>query len=976
MKLSLIVWSLAVVFLANLFLPALGFSETAVYDATWKVPRCTSGISPCTVPASLINGRDNMTSGAEPHQPNTLSTSPCADGSYGTYHTNESLDAVTITDLKGSQFLPGDSVRLDATVWCPNSTSLDKLYIYQTDTPSLPNWNIIGIAACTALDQQVLSVTFKLGAAPSQAIRAAFTYLSPASPCASGTQNDRDDVLITVMMPLDSDGDGMPDSYENAHPCLNANVADGNLDPDGDGMTSLQEYTYSTSLDPCLADTDGDAFPDGWEAQYQTCGFDPLADWGQVPCKIGSDVRISSLAWDNLYPSLVWAGSEFGAMWANYDYPRVYFNRVSLAGAKIGSDLLVSDHGVDLEYGPGPSMIWSGSEFGLSWTNGLDVFFARLSRTGAKIGSDLTVYTKWPSIVPNWSPSLAWTGSEYGVSWCGKVSLSSQIFFVRVSAAGAKLGSEIYFPGGMLDLNVYPSLVWTGSEFGVAWARNTESVYFVRISQTGAKIGSEILVASTSGPGYSAFPSLVWTGSQFGVSWTDKRDGNFETYFARLSATGAKLGSDLRVTNNPADSGFSSLAWTGSEFGLSWSDNRDGNGETYFARISAAGAKIGGELRVTRAPLDSVAPALAWTGSEYGVSWHDYRDGNASIYFSRICGGIEYTDKDRDGLPDSQEYARGTNPCIADTDGDGLSDGYEVNTSHTNPLVADSDGDGLGDGYEVNTSHTNPLNWDSDGDRLPDGFEVANGGHAGGGLDPINALDAAADFDGDGNSNVNEFYNGSDPWTKDPVPGVYANPGCYYWADGDGDGNPAPSDIVMLKLQIAGVGQEYREILPHGTDTLDLDRDGHAASSDLVLLKLMVAGSEQPGGYPSQALSLEVVDAPSGSVAQGTTTHVTVSVHSVSGDPAYAPGFGVVFEVVSGNGVLLGGDGTANGEAEGNRYDFSMEAAAGARAKMVVLVTGPGAVTIGAKIPGCGAKPLGRWNDEVVLNPAVVFNDN
>jgi len=97
-------------------------------------------------------------------------------------------------------------------------------------------------------------------------------------------------------------------------------------------------------------------------------------------------------------------------------------------------------------------------------------------------------------------------------------------------------------------------------------------------------------------------------------------------------------------------------------------------------------------------------------------------------------------------------------------------------------------------------------------------------------------------------------------------------------------------------------------------------------------------------------------------------------VHSVSGIVPYAPGFGVVFTVVSGNAVLLGGDGTADSEAAGNRYQVSREAASGAKANIVVLVTGAGPVTIGAKIPGCGTAPFGRWNDEVVLAPPVVIN--
>ena len=41
-----------------------------------------------------------------------------------------------------------------------------------------------------------------------------------------------------------------------------------------------------------------------------------------------------------------------------------------------------------------------------------------------------------------------------------------------------------------------------------------------------------------------------------------------------------------------------------------------------------------------------------------------------------------------------------TNPANADSDDDGLTDGYEVNTSSTDPTDADSDDDGLTDGYE------------------------------------------------------------------------------------------------------------------------------------------------------------------------------------------------------------------------------------------------------------------------------------
>ena len=69
----------------------------------------------------------------------------------------------------------------------------------------------------------------------------------------------------------DIDGDGMGDTYETTFGLDPHDPDDGPLDPDGDGLTSREEFLAGT--DPLNApDTDGDGMPDGWEIAH---GLDP-----------------------------------------------------------------------------------------------------------------------------------------------------------------------------------------------------------------------------------------------------------------------------------------------------------------------------------------------------------------------------------------------------------------------------------------------------------------------------------------------------------------------------------------------------------------------------------------------------------------------------------------------------------------------------------------------------------------------------
>jgi len=142
-----------------------------------------------------------------------------------------------------------------------------------------------------------------------------------------------------------------------------------------------------------------------------------------------------------------------------------------------------------------------------------------------------------------------------------------------------------------------------------------------------------------------------------------------------------------------------------------------------------------------------------------------------------VIDGME--DFDNDTLGAYREYTLGTDPFEADTDGDGLLDGFEVrhnldplepdtdddgtpdgaedpdgdgltnrneSTHGTAMGLADTDGDGLDDGTEIELG-TDPLRADTDDDRLPDAEEGELG------TDPTDP-----DTDDDGTIDGNETY--------------------------------------------------------------------------------------------------------------------------------------------------------------------------------------------------------------------------
>jgi hypothetical protein len=213
--------------------------QTAVYDSTLKAPKCVNTGSGCDSGPSLLLGRDTLSGGSEPNQPNTIN-STCADGTSGTFHSDESNDRLAISTTDGSTLAAGKTVTVSATVWAYSSFTSDHLDLYYAANASSPTWILIGTITPTVAGAQTLSANYTLPSGTLQAVRAQFRYQGSASSCTTGSYNDHDDLIFAV-------GAGTPGFTVSAAPSA-VTVTQGSTATSTITVTSQNGFNSATTL--------------------------------------------------------------------------------------------------------------------------------------------------------------------------------------------------------------------------------------------------------------------------------------------------------------------------------------------------------------------------------------------------------------------------------------------------------------------------------------------------------------------------------------------------------------------------------------------------------------------------------------------------------------------------------------------------------------------------------------------------------
>jgi hypothetical protein len=318
----------------------------------------------------------------------------------------------------------------------------------------------------------------------------------------------------------------------------------------------------------------------------------------------------------------------------------------------------------------------------------------------------------------------------------GNINLSGYFYGNEI----AKIDYTVYVDGENIKNDNYPEIIKNGyNENKTVWEIDNFPV--LNLATT-----IEINVVDTNDEEYTTWLDIIQQGDTDGDGLSDYLESVHKTSPLVTDTDNDGLTDEEEIydyNTNPlvGDTDGDGIN-DGDEVLYSYSRTHDSEGIVYF-------------IKIRKTELDPGILKSLNVIYEYGNDFPDDLDFNNE-------DDVNYFNWNYQMIP--RLYTK-LNPLKADTDEDGLSDGYELNVSLTNPSAYDTENDGISDGdrdtdkdglsnWDEYINKTNPNSIDTDGDKISDYEEL---------LESINTNPLMFDTDLDGTNDFDELFRGSDP---------------------------------------------------------------------------------------------------------------------------------------------------------------------------------------------------------------------
>jgi hypothetical protein len=415
-------------------------------------------------------------------------------------------------------------------------------------------------------------------------------------------------------------------------------------------------------------------------------------------------------------PEVAWDGAQWIATWDNYGTAS-FASRITTAGVVLDPGGVTVAPNSTLPAlagspGGGAQIVWTDLRAG--GASPYDIYTAYFSAAG-DAGLNARVSSGAPS---QRQPDLAPNGTGYLAVFLSEVSGETRIKAQRLNADGTAIdGEPILVQGGMRTLR-NPRVAWNGSLYLVVWEDYAFIAGFVPGAIFGKRVAADGTVLDATPfqilPGNT--PDVAALGTEFLVVSTHEATNHLRyPKSVRVSNEGAVLGAPATIGSNfavnPKVTALGTrwlVAWQRhpthdnpnstimanfvdaagnpvGEFAVAPATSRRPNvaagpgqgiivyyksGDLYARRIQPDGTLLDPSpgIQVTSAPNDQFLPSVAWTGSEYVVTYEDnrnvlYLDKPVSdIYGTRVNAGGAVLDPS--GFPIANNFIPEIQPVV------------------------------------------------------------------------------------------------------------------------------------------------------------------------------------------------------------------------------------------------------------------------------------------------------------------------
>jgi ethanolamine utilization microcompartment shell protein EutL len=278
-----------------------------------------------------------------------------------------------------------------------------------------------------------------------------------------------------------------------------------------------------------------------------------------------------------------------------------------------------------------PSVAASGNNVYVVWKerslNVSSIWYRRSTDGGGSFGGIVSLRSKTTGSL--FEPAIAASGNNVYVVWVDNITASGvwDILYTRSTDGGASFGGIVNLTENTASDGEETAIAASGNNVYVVWSNlsGNDGILYKKSTNGGASFGGTKNLSNSAGS--SREPAIAVSGNNVYVVWREREStpGNQEIVYRRSTNGGANFGSTANLSNNTGLSQLPAIAASGNNVYVVWQDDSlvPGTFDILYKKSTNGGASFGGTKNLSNTTGDSREPAIAASGNNVYVVWHD-----------------------------------------------------------------------------------------------------------------------------------------------------------------------------------------------------------------------------------------------------------------------------------------------------------------------------------------------------------------